>query len=251
MTRVNSETISLYEESKAGLSSLVKETAQVGAGFLVMLLLTGGQPLAYTVGLSFVGGVAFVAWSEHKRLTKLNIPLSATTSALSELPIEDQIKSIIETEKDTFSELVKTAGLDPAEDFAGANLVGVNGVGCHLSSFNFSGTDLSEADLSRADMKYANLMNAKLIRAKLIRADLSRADLTKAQLMDADFSYADIRNAILEEADLINTILCDADLRGANLYGANLTEANLSHANVENALFGNNAGPNYFYRVYN
>ncbi len=198
MTRVNSETISLYEEAKAGLSSLVKQTAQVGAGFLVMLLLTGGQPLAYIVGFSFVGGVAFVAWSEHKRLTKPNMPFSATIYKPYEQIIEDQIKRIIEAEKDNFYELVKNEDLDPAEDFAGANLVGVIGVGCNMRSFNFSGTDLSEADLSRADMREAKLMNAKLIRAKLIRADLSRADLTKAQLMDADLSYADIRNAILE-----------------------------------------------------
>jgi len=235
MTRVKSETISPYEEVKEGLSSLVKQTAQVGAGFLVMLLLTGGQPPDYIVALSFVAGVVFVAWSEYKRLTKPNMPLSTTEH--SEQIQEDKIKRILEEDRENFSELVKTAGLDPAEDFAGANLAEINGVGCNMRSFNFSDADLSEADLSRADLREAKLMNAKLIRAKLIRADLSRADLTKAQLMDADFSYADIRNAILEEADLINTNLCDADLREANL-----TEANLNGANVENARFGNNAG---------
>ncbi|MGK7899815.1 MAG: hypothetical protein AB4352_00100 [Hormoscilla sp.] len=93
MTRVNSETISLYEEAKAGLSSLVKQTAQVGASFLVMLLLTGGKPPGYTVALSFVGGVAFVAWSEHKRLTKPNMLWSATKSdEISDLLLDSQVK---------------------------------------------------------------------------------------------------------------------------------------------------------------
>ena len=41
MTLVNRKQISLYEEVEAGLKSLVKQTAQVGAGLLGMLLLTG------------------------------------------------------------------------------------------------------------------------------------------------------------------------------------------------------------------
>ena len=70
MTLVNRKQISLYEEAEAGLNSLVKQTAQVGVGLLGMLLLTGGNPPALTVGLSVVGGIAFVAWSEERRLTK-------------------------------------------------------------------------------------------------------------------------------------------------------------------------------------
>jgi hypothetical protein len=70
MTLVNRKQISLYDEAEAGLNSLVKQTAQVGVGLLGMLLLTGGNPPALTVGLSVVGGIAFVAWSEEKRLTK-------------------------------------------------------------------------------------------------------------------------------------------------------------------------------------
>ncbi|MCU0546334.1 MAG: hypothetical protein MUE44_29905 [Oscillatoriaceae cyanobacterium Prado104] len=70
MTSVNRKQISLYEEARSGLNSLVKQTAQVGVGLLGMLLLTGGNPPALTVGLSVVGGIAFVAWSEEKRLTK-------------------------------------------------------------------------------------------------------------------------------------------------------------------------------------
>ncbi|MBD3561849.1 hypothetical protein H6S82_23820, partial [Planktothrix sp. FACHB-1355] len=70
MALVNREKISLYEEAKAGLSSLLEQTAKVGAGLGIMLLLTGGNPPAYVVGLSFFLGIGFVAWSEKKRLTE-------------------------------------------------------------------------------------------------------------------------------------------------------------------------------------
>ena len=94
MTLVNRKQISLYEEAEAGLTSLVKQTAQVGAGLLGMLLLTGGNPPALTVGLSVVGGIAFVAWSEEKRLTKFyarrsqlkHPPVIASDNNRSQLP---------------------------------------------------------------------------------------------------------------------------------------------------------------------
>ena len=94
MTLVNRKQISLYEEAEAGLNSLVKQTAQVGAGLLGMLLLTGGNPPALTVGLSVVGGIAFVAWSEEKRLTKFyarqarlkHNPVIASDNNRSQLP---------------------------------------------------------------------------------------------------------------------------------------------------------------------
>ena len=94
MTLVNRKQISLYEEAEAGLNSLVKQTAQVGVGLLGMLLLTGGNPPALTVGLSVVGGIAFVAWSEEKRLTKFyarqarlkHNPVIASDNNRSQLP---------------------------------------------------------------------------------------------------------------------------------------------------------------------
>jgi|GEM_PF-1780788 len=94
MTLVNRKQISLYEEAESGLNSLVKQTAQVGAGLLGMLLLTGGNPPALTVGLSVIGGIAFVAWSEEKRLTKFyarqarlkHNPVIASDNNRSQLP---------------------------------------------------------------------------------------------------------------------------------------------------------------------
>jgi Pentapeptide repeats (8 copies) len=228
MTATSHQQISLYEEAKAGLNSLVKQTAQVGVGFLIMLLLTGGKPPAFTVALSCVAGIGFVAWSEAKRLTQQRV---------SRGKIPNQVKQLLEADTENFSELVKSAGLNPTEDFAGANLVGVKGVGCNLSGFNLSGANLNEGDLSRADLSNANLSDANLRSAKLGRVNLVGANLSNALLIDADLSHADIRNANLSSADLINV-----DLSSADLSGANLTETNLSSALVVNAQFGNNTG---------
>lgn len=57
-------------EAKTGLSSLFEQTAGVGVGFLVLLLVTGGNPPAFLVTLSFIFGVGFIARSEKKRFTK-------------------------------------------------------------------------------------------------------------------------------------------------------------------------------------
>jgi uncharacterized protein YjbI with pentapeptide repeats len=246
MPLVNRKQISLYEEAEAGLNSLVKQTAQVGAGLLVMLLLTGGNPPALTVGLSVVGGIAFVAWSEEKRLTKFYAGQSHLISFVPESEslelIQNDIKRILEADTNNLSELVKQAGLNPYEDLAGADLSSIKGIGCKLSRFNLSGADLDHADLSRADLSFANLSNAKLINVKLCRADLSGADLRKALLIDANLSFADLSDADLSDADLINADLSNANLSNANLHNANLTSTNLNTVKVENARFGKNAG---------
>jgi uncharacterized protein YjbI with pentapeptide repeats len=282
MTLVNRKQISLYEEAEAGLNSLVKQTAQVGAGLFMMLLLTGGNPPAFTVGLSVVGGIAFVAWSEEKRLTKFYVRQSHLISfgvkankknatiidffgenliqhnsdikgkvesekTKLQVPesrelIQNDIKQILEADTNNLYELVKQAGLNPYEDLAGSNLSSVKGIGCKLSRFNLSGADLDQADLSRADLSFANLSNAKLINVKLCRADLNGADLRNALLMDADLSFADLSDADLSDADLINADLTTANLSNANLHHANLTSTNLNNAKVQNAHFGRNAG---------
>jgi hypothetical protein len=52
---------SLYQEAKAGVISLARQTALVCFGFAVMLLLTGGNPPGVIVGLSFCLAIVFVA----------------------------------------------------------------------------------------------------------------------------------------------------------------------------------------------
>lgn len=58
------------KNSTYSFSSLVKQTAQVGIGFLVMLLVTGGRPPAFVVNLTVCSSIVFVAYSEAGRLAK-------------------------------------------------------------------------------------------------------------------------------------------------------------------------------------
>jgi hypothetical protein len=71
MVPVNRRQLSLYDEAKAGFSSLVRQTTLVFVSFVVILLLTGGAPSSFAIALSFGSGIAFVAWSEQRRITKL------------------------------------------------------------------------------------------------------------------------------------------------------------------------------------
>ena len=52
------------------LTSLLKQIACVGIGFLVMLLITSGRTSSFIVGLSVVLGICFVVWSENKKSLK-------------------------------------------------------------------------------------------------------------------------------------------------------------------------------------
>ncbi|MCF2150364.1 pentapeptide repeat-containing protein [Desmonostoc muscorum LEGE 12446] len=226
--------ISLYEEAKTGLHSLVKQTAQVGAGFLIMLLVTGGKPPALTLTLSCIAGIGFVAWSEEKRITKQRV-MAKNFVTKEEIP--EQFKRLLKTETNNFLELVKSAELNPSEDLVGADLTKTKATGCNFRGFNFSGANFSEADWSRADLSNTNLSRANLRSAKLSRVNLAGADLSNALLIDTDLSHADIKNANLSSADLINV-----DLSSADLSGVNLTKTNLSSAIVINAQFGSNAG---------
>jgi hypothetical protein len=71
MVPINRKKVSLYEEAKNGLSSLVWQTTTVFVGFIFMLLLTGGNPSSFAIIVSFVSGIAFVVWREQNRFTKL------------------------------------------------------------------------------------------------------------------------------------------------------------------------------------
>ncbi|HLO83836.1 MAG TPA: pentapeptide repeat-containing protein [Nostocaceae cyanobacterium] len=233
MTQNSHQQTSIYEESKASFNSLIKQTVQVGTAFLVMLLLTGGNPSELTIILCFIAGISFVAWSEQKRITQQR----ETTEKLTCKEKIPPIKQLLEANTESLSELVKTSGLNPGEDFAGANLFSVKGVGCNLRGFNLSRANLIGADLRRADLSRANLRNANLQQANLNRAYLVNTDFSHALLMDTDLRHADMRNVILTNADLVN-----ANLNYADLTGANLSNANFNSATVRNTLFGDNIG---------
>ena len=83
MVPINRRKVSLYEEAKNALSSLVWQTATVFIGFIVMLLLTGGNPSGFAITLSFVLGIAFVAWREQNRVTKLRKDSKGSLDAIN------------------------------------------------------------------------------------------------------------------------------------------------------------------------
>jgi hypothetical protein len=60
--------LNLYEDAKAGLSSLIQQTIAVFLGFAVMLIVTGGAPSGFVIALSFCLGTAFVSWHEQQRV---------------------------------------------------------------------------------------------------------------------------------------------------------------------------------------
>lgn len=98
MAPVNNKTITLYEEAKAGLGSLVQQTATVFIGFAVMLLVTGGAPSGFVVGLSFCLGTAFVAWSEQRRMTRMRVrSLNDSTEVLTHNVQHDATSDVVST----------------------------------------------------------------------------------------------------------------------------------------------------------
>jgi uncharacterized protein YjbI with pentapeptide repeats len=267
---VNRNNMSLYREAKAGLSSLVKQTAQVFIGLMVMLLLTGGNPPGFIVALSFCLGVGFVAWNEKERLLeskttfqKFDSEEKRTTFVQlliqehlpkdihpnkqavlrrkinllsSQIPsrqkLQELIQLVVEAKTDDFVELIKIADLNWTEDLTGADLKELNLVYIFLS-----GADLRYTNLSNTNLNHANFKFAILSGANLSGADLSNANLDAANLKDADLS-----DTKLIATNLRYTYFYNANLSGADLSGADLSGADLSGANVKNARFRNNLG---------
>jgi len=91
--------------------------------------------------------------------------------------LKDSIQQILAAETDDFLELAKIAGLNPAEDFAGANLKGTD-----LRGVDLRGADLRGADLRGADLSFTTLDGANLDGAKLMSANLNGASLNFTSL---------------------------------------------------------------------
>ena len=85
MTPLNHHHISLYKQAKYSLSSLVKQTSQVLVGFIIMLLLTGGNPPGLIVALTVGLGISFVAWSETKSIDKMETKNTTVSNNETEL----------------------------------------------------------------------------------------------------------------------------------------------------------------------
>src|SRR5919202_1743268 len=92
--------------------------------------------------------------------------------------LQNLIQVVVEAQTDNLSEIVKIAGLDPAEDFAGADMRSTRLRGAILRGADLSGTDLSGANIKGALLSEANLSEANLSDANLSGANLLRADLS-------------------------------------------------------------------------
>lgn len=69
----------------------------------------------------------------------------------------NRISAVLQAHTESFSELVRIAGLDPACDFVGADLRGVDFRTDDLSGFDFASADLTGANLSRAGGLYPGM----------------------------------------------------------------------------------------------
>ena len=69
MAIISHNTVSRYQEAKLNLQSLFKQTYQVAFGLAMVLLITAGRPSPFGLTITVVLGIAFVSWSETKRLS--------------------------------------------------------------------------------------------------------------------------------------------------------------------------------------
>lgn len=117
MAPTNRREVTLYEEAKAGLSSLVRQVAVVFIGFVVMLLVTGGAPSGFVVALSFCLGTTFVAWKEQKRISDLRSTRDRTSS-------DSQAVSTVSANNRSVRRSSKNSGTRPRTNWSTSSQLG-------------------------------------------------------------------------------------------------------------------------------
>jgi uncharacterized protein YjbI with pentapeptide repeats len=276
MALVDRKRTSLYDEARTGLTSLIKQTVQIFVGWLVMLLLTGGNPSAFVVASSFCLGVGFVAWSEKERLTKgISISIKkmfnnillligsfiyklirpfiyklilidiVNVDMVNGLRAEEDEDYGDDSEEDEYydSEEELTAGVFVDDKSSLVREILSQGITYQdLRDVNLSHVNLSGANLSHANLVFANLSGANLSHANLSGANLSHANLVFANLNGANLSHANLKNVYLIYADLSSTNLSNTNLSDAHLHLADLSSTIFNNANVKNAKFRANLG---------
>jgi hypothetical protein len=133
---------------------------------------------------------------------------------------------------------MRSLGLDPKSDLAGADLRSADMRGEQLPGADLRAADLTGAVLSKANLEGANLIGASLRQAKLDGANmrgvkLVDASIADARLVAADLTGADLSACDLSGADLRGAVLRDANLTGADLSGASITGADLTGAHLD------------------
>jgi len=270
MTIASRNQISHYQESKSNLQSLVKQTCQVGLGFAVMLLVTAGRPSAFGLSVTVGLGIAFVAWSESKRLSEATVSLSKKSvpeKVFIDSPYVPDIRPPHEENSNLKRVIWHKKNLTHANlskvDLSQANLIGANLLTANLSGsllinaqLDFAnlygalliGTDLTGASLTFANLKGSliseqtrldskwrlvwDILNIYTSERKLNGCNLRAAYLKRASLEKAELVGADLTGAILEKSDLRQANLKKAILWVADLSGADLRHANLSEADL-------------------
>ncbi|MEP0873090.1 pentapeptide repeat-containing protein [Trichocoleus desertorum AS-A10] len=76
--------------------------------------------------------------------------------------LEQAIGDVLDAQTTEFFKLADMLGLDPTQDFVGADLSDTDFSSEYLAGANFTGTDLRGADLERAKLQGANFTNADL-----------------------------------------------------------------------------------------
>jgi uncharacterized protein YjbI with pentapeptide repeats len=257
MAQVNRRKMSLYDEAKAGLSSLLKQTAIVFLGLLVMLIVTGGSPPAFIMGLSVLTGVSFVAWSENRRLTEPEKADLERHPAISHncieyssltLGTESRLEQIISPNKEAVIQKCRqeraentSKSLNSQEFLCLIQQIEEAQTDDFIELAKIAGLDplkdFVRADLSNVNLSYANLRGINLSGANLSKANLSGANLSNANLSSTVLYFADLSGVVLSGANLSNAELSHAIiLHGANLYDVNLSHANLNYADMRGAM---------------
>jgi uncharacterized protein YjbI with pentapeptide repeats len=227
MTIASRNQSSHYQEAKSNLQSLVKQTCQVGLGFAVMLLVTAGRPSAFGLSVTVGLGIAFVAWSESKRL--------------SETTVSSSKKSFPEKEK-VFIDPQYVPDIRPPHQ-ENPNLQGVDWQNKNLAYKNLSKVNLSQANLKVVNLCAANLSGSLLIEAKLDFANLYGAILIGTDLTGANLIFANLHGSFISEQtrldpkwrlvwDILNIDRSERNLNGYDLRAAYLKRASLEKAEL-------------------
>lgn len=177
--------------------------------------------------------------------------------SLDEATALELITQITTAKTDNFQELAQIAGLNLAQDLAGAKLLATNLNGLDLSEANLCrvylrGAELCDVDLSSANLQHANfggadlsgayLSDAHLEGANFHRASLALANLSGANLSGADFTDANLSNANLSDTQLTGANFTGADLTGAGIVLSDLTDVILNEAKVQDTRLKDNPG---------
>jgi uncharacterized protein YjbI with pentapeptide repeats len=198
MNLIKYDRTQVSEQSETEFIALVKPTAKIGFGLAVMLLLTGGKPPTWMVGLGLLLSIAYISWRQKNRIVSPQQRLAITS------------------------------------DFVGANLKAANLRNADMRNVDLRGANLRSADLSDANLSKTNLRDANLRVAYLRGVNLNEANLSRADLNSANLKGANLSNANLIDADLRGANLKSANLNCANLTGADLSRAYVKNTRFSN-----------------